>query len=200
MAETKENARPADGEDSVQQCPAEPRRFWAAGMRTWKTVVAVFLALLIDSGHPGSMPFYAAIAAVICIQPNPKSSLEVAVNREIATLIGGAVGLGFLMLEICLGRFDPPVLRYALLAVCLVPLISLSVWMGRAKSTFLTCVVFLSVALLHASDTSPYLFAWNRVLDTSIGIGVALAVNILPEACRSLRGRHSPGTPDDRDS
>ena len=39
------------------------------------------------------------------------------------------------------------------------------------------CVVFLSIALTHSFDDNPYLFVFNRVLDTFIGIGVGLAVN-----------------------
>lgn len=146
-------------------------------MRTWKTVIAVFLSMLLDSLREGAMPFYAAIAAIVVVQQNRKSSLKAAVNREIATVVGGFFGLVFLLLESVFGHADPPVLRYALLALTLLPLISFSVYVHKPECTFLMCVVFLSVALLHDSDVSPYLFALNRIIDTSIGIGIALAVN-----------------------
>src|SRR5699024_31955 len=39
------------------------------------------------------------------------------------------------------------------------------------------CVVFLSIAVNHAKDQNPYLFVWNRCLDTIIGILIGVAVN-----------------------
>ena len=38
-------------------------------------------------------------------------------------------------------------------------------------------MVFLSIALTHSFDDDPYLFVFNRELDTFIGIAVGLAVN-----------------------
>lgn len=162
----------------------ERQSFWKLGGRVWKTVAAVFLSLLLDSLRPAAMPFYAGITAVFCIQKNMPDSVEVAVNREIATILGGFAGMGFLFVELWIGGFPAPVVKYALLAICLVPLISLSVYIGHHKAAFLMCVVFLCVALAHASDVHPFLFAINRILDTTIGIGVALAVNVLPSAVR----------------
>ena len=48
------------------------------------------------------------------------------------------------------------------------------------KGTFLTCVVFLCVTVTHEKDISPIWFAWNRIVDTSLGIGISLAVNSFP--------------------
>ena len=45
------------------------------------------------------------------------------------------------------------------------------------RRSFLVCVVFLSIALTHSFDVNPYIFVFNRVLDTFIGIGIGLAVN-----------------------
>lgn len=155
-------------------------------------MIAVFLSMLLDSLREGAMPFYAAIAAVIVIQQNRRSSVKAAVNREIATLAGGFFGLAFLILESVFGHAEPPVLRYALLALVLLPLISFSVYIRKTEMTFLMCVVFLSVALLHGGDESPYLFAINRIIDTSIGIGVALAVNEIPRFSAVKKRRQRP--------
>ena len=38
-------------------------------------------------------------------------------------------------------------------------------------------MVFLSIAVNHAKDLNPYLFVWNRCLDTIIGILIGVAVN-----------------------
>ena len=39
------------------------------------------------------MPFYSAIAAVLCMQPYVRHSFTAALNRTVGTLIGGAYGL-----------------------------------------------------------------------------------------------------------
>ena len=46
------------------------------GLRTIKTIVAVFLSLIISSLREGSVPFYSAIAAVLCMQKDFENSLS----------------------------------------------------------------------------------------------------------------------------
>lgn len=58
------------------------------GMRIVKSALAVFVCLLIDRLR-GGMPFYAAIAAILCMQPDVANSLKTAANRVIGTLVGG---------------------------------------------------------------------------------------------------------------
>lgn len=168
--------------------------FWQLGKRTWKTVAAVFITLLVDGSRQGAIPFYGAIAAIICVQKTASDSVDAAINREVSTLIGGAFGLLFLLAESWLGHVDLLVLRELLLALTLVPIISVSVWMGRQKGTLLMCIVFLSVALMHEGDFNPFAFALNRIIDTSIGIVVALIINIFPSkiACRKDKTSSEP--------
>ena len=47
------------------------------GMRLIKTAVAVFLCFLVDFFRDGGTPFYSAIAAILCMQPELGSSLKV---------------------------------------------------------------------------------------------------------------------------
>ena len=39
------------------------------------------------------------------------------------------------------------------------------------------CVVFLCITATHGNDESPLAFGINRIIDTTIGIAVALFVN-----------------------
>ena len=55
------------------------------GMRLIKTAVAVFLCFLVDFFRDGGTPFYSAIAAILCMQPELGSSLKVGKERIIAT-------------------------------------------------------------------------------------------------------------------
>ena len=150
------------------------------GMRTIKTVTAVYLCFVIDNFRSGGVPFYAAIAAVLCVQKDIHSSIKAAKNREIATLIGGLFGMCFLIFEKYVFLIKTPLLRYLALSLLLIPIIQVSVVFSLQSGTYLMCVVFLCVTVTHGSDESPVLFAISRMMDTTIGIAVALAINSFP--------------------
>lgn len=59
------------------------------GLRIIKSSVAVALCFLVYflRGQQGT-PFYSAIAAVLCMQPDTSNSLKVGWNRTVGTLIG----------------------------------------------------------------------------------------------------------------
>lgn len=67
------------------------------GGRTLKTVVAVFLCLLTGIVMKPDTGFYAAIAAVLCVQRTSEDSFREAFNREVATVIGGICGILWLL-------------------------------------------------------------------------------------------------------
>ena len=72
---------------------------------------------------------------------------------------------------------DWPVVQYLLVSLMVIVLIYITVLLRETSASYITCVVFMSVAVSHGMDVNPYLFAFNRILDTLIGIGVSLAVN-----------------------
>ncbi|XBX08664.1 aromatic acid exporter family protein [Enterocloster clostridioformis] len=148
------------------------------GGRIWKTVIAVFLCFLIDTIRNTGIPFYAAIAAILCIQRNQHDSIKQAKNREIATIIGGIYGMMFLLFERYIFPISIELLRYATLSLLLIPVIKFSLLIRQEKGTFLMCVVFQCVTVTHEGDISLVSFAINRILDTTIGIVVAVTVNI----------------------
>ena len=82
------------------------------GGRTIKTVVAVFLCLLTGTIRKSDTAFYAAIAAVLCVQRTSKDSFREAFNREVATVIGGIWGMLVLLFERYFLRSPYEVLRY----------------------------------------------------------------------------------------
>ena len=49
--------------------------------------------------------------------------------------------------------------------------------MKKKQASYFSCVVFLSVVVNHVTDSNPYLFVWNRFLDTLIGIVIGIGVN-----------------------
>ena len=147
------------------------------GGRTIKTVAAVFLCFLVDTARNSNTAFYAAIAAILCIQRTPKDSWRVALNREIATIIGGVWGMAVLLIEKNIYSIPCEILRYLCLSVLLIPLINFSVLIKQEKGTFLMCVVFLCITVTHGNDESPLAFGLNRITDTTVGIIIALILN-----------------------
>ena len=95
------------------------------GGRIWKTVLAVFLCFGIDTMRKTGVPFYAAIAAILCMQRSHQDSLWQAKNREIATIIGGIWGMLFLLFERYVVAVPVKLLRYVVLSLLLIPIIKL---------------------------------------------------------------------------
>lgn len=151
------------------------------GARIIKSAVAVMICMVIYYFRTllpigSGIPFYSALAALWCLQPYANSTKNNAGQRSIGTFIGAAYGLAFIMLLRFIG-LTKSVLVYLLASVMIIPVIYLTVITNKRNASFFSCVVFLSIALTHSFDDNPYLFVFNRVLDTFIGIGVGLAVN-----------------------
>ena len=47
----------------------------------------------------------------------------------------------------------------------------------KKQASYFSCVVFLSIVVNHVTDANPYLFVWNRFLDTVIGIVIGVGIN-----------------------
>lgn len=159
------------------------------GGRTLKIVVAVFLCLLTGIVRKSYTAFYAAIAAVLCVQRTSEDSFREAFNREVATVIGGICGMLVLVFERNIFCVPYEVLRCLLLSVLLIPIINFSVLIKQEKGTFLMCVVFLCITVTHGNDGNPLTFGIARIIDTTVGIVIALVINQF-SFCRSKEPSH----------
>lgn len=147
------------------------------GLRILKSAIAVFLCFMVYLVRDAGIPFYSAIAAVLCMQPEMGDSKAKAKSRIIATLIGGIAGM--LMLYVFQNYLfdESDFIRFTLISFMIIPLIYTTVLIKQTGSAYLTCVVFMCVTVSHAGDASPFVFAINRMIDTLIGIFIALFVN-----------------------
>ena len=161
-----------------QQQTEQKKKLPKVGMRIIKTVVAVYLCCVIDILR-AQEPFYSMIAAILCMQPDRQTSLKAGLNRTIGTFIGGIYGIILLFLDRAFNIESSLYVYYLILSLFLIPLIYTAVCVKKSTAAFITCVVFLSITVAHITDVNPYLFAANRMLDTLIGIGVSLLVNIV---------------------
>ena len=159
--------------------PSVHRRAPRIGMRIIKTSIVVFICFVIYwlRGQDG-LPFYSGVAAIICMQPYVGGSVRAAANRTIGTLIGGALGVLYLLTD---WLFELSVhhvmLNYLIISLLVIPLIYVTVLIKRPESAPITCVVFICIAVGYGGSVGSYTFALNRLIDTIIGIFVSLAVN-----------------------
>ena len=151
------------------------------GARIMKSSVSVALCMLIYHLRTllpvgNGIPFYSALAALWCLQPYHDTAKKNAGQRSIGTLTGALFGLMFLMI-LRASDITDTLIVYLLASVVIIPVIYATIVLDKRNAAFFSCVVFLSIALTHSFDDDPYLFVFNRVLDTFIGIGVGLLVN-----------------------
>mgnify|MGYP002555654288 FL=1 len=147
------------------------------GMRIVKTVIAVYLCGLIGYLRD-ELGFFAIIAAVICMQKSTDATIKNSFNRVVGTAIGGVFGVALLFVEthLHMQRFMP--LYLLVVALLLIPIMLLTLAIKKPTMTAFTCIVFLSIVINHFTDASPYPYALDRLLDTTIGIIVTLIVNL----------------------
>ena len=162
-------------------------KFPPVGARIIKSSAAVVLCMLlyyIRTLLPigNGIPFYSALAALWCMQPDTGATKNMALQRTVGTFIGAIYGFIFLIILKTVGM-PPQIVVYLAASVIIIPIIYTTVLINKRNASFFSCVVFLSIALTHSFDNDPFMFVLNRVLDTLIGIAVGVEVNTfrLPE-------------------
>lgn len=150
------------------------------GMRIIKTALAVFICGVIGwLRERDGLNFFSMIAAVICMQKTAEATIRNSFNRVIGTAVGGAFGVAVLFVETQLHLQQLFMPLYILVcSVLIVPIIVTTLAIHKPTVTGFTCIVFLGVVIYHVGDASPYTYAMDRLLDTVIGIIVALIINL----------------------
>lgn len=158
------------------------RRFPIPGQRILRSACAVGLCFGIYflRGQKG-IPFYSALAVLQCMQPYHENTLAVAKRRTIGTFMGAFWGLIIILLEIYgfEGKLYGTAAVYLLIACFTGVVLYSTVILKITDTAYFSCVVFLSITVMHIKDADPYLFVLNRIVDTLIGVVLALLVNSL---------------------
>lgn len=174
------------------------------GMRIIKTVIAVFICGLIGwLRDRDGLNFFSMIAAVICIQKSTEATIKNSFNRFAGTAIGGVFGVAVLFMETKLHTQQFMPLYLLILALLLIPIILVTLAIHKPSVSSFTCIVFLGVTVYHVSDSNPYTYAVNRLLDTVIGVIVALIINLALPGHAPLRAAEQgapaePPAPDEK--
>lgn len=139
------------------------------GLRTVKTGLAVALALLFAGLRDSPAPIFAAIGAIVAMS----RAWQDAVRACLTQLAGITCGvlIGWMFQYLTPGYFVVEVGVGIVLVILACNLLRLEF------AVPLSCIVFVSVCLLDPSKDF-VLYGINRLLDTSIGLVTALAVNL----------------------
>ena len=149
------------------------------GMRIIKSGIAVSLCMIVNLMRgAGSMVFYSMLAALWCIQMYRNNTLSNAIQRTIGTIVGALYGLVYILIYPALSGGEAGiVVDTVLMFVSIVLVLYTTVLIHKKQASYFSCVVFLSIVVNHIADSNPYLFVWNRFLDTMIGIVIGVFVN-----------------------
>lgn len=148
------------------------------GMRIIKSAVAVAVCYFINELRGGQgIVFYSQLAALWCIQMYQSNTVENALQRTIGTIIGALFGLLYLLAHPFLVEGIPGWMEGILVSLMIIVVLYTTVLLRKQQASYFSCVVFLSIVVNHIGDVNPYLFVWNRFLDTMIGIVVGILVN-----------------------
>ncbi len=137
------------------------------GMRNIKTAISVSICVALAHVFNREYIFYAVIAAVIAMQSSVADSFKAGKNRMLGTTIGAVIGL------IC-ALIAPGNIVICGIGVIIVIFICDS--LGWNKSITISCIVFLAI-MLNLNGRTPFMYSINRIIDTFIGITVAVIVN-----------------------
>lgn len=151
------------------------------GMRIIKSGTAVLLCFFIERLRgSGGMVFYSQLAALWCMRDYVSETWHFAKQRTIGTAIGALYGLLLLVLyhDLYLKILPGGDMIYSIMVSFFVVLILYTTVLVKQKgASYFSCVVFLSIVINHIQDINPYVFVWNRFLDTMIGILTGALVN-----------------------
>ncbi len=137
------------------------------GARNIKTALSVFICLMLYQLFGKEYSIFACIAAVICTQNSVENSFVVSKGRILGTIIGGLIGYLFVLVS-----GDNP---FAI-TLGIVIIIYFGNLINQKEAISMSCVVFLSI-LINLGDINPLYYTIERVIETTIGIIVAIVVN-----------------------
>ena len=150
------------------------------GQRIFRSLIAILLCFTVYAlrGRRG-MPFYSAIASLQCIQQYTRSMRPVARRRVIGTFVGAAWGLLTLLVAMRIRENNVPdeMLHYFIISLITAVVVYSTVLLNIRDMAYFSAVVFLSITINHIGDANPYIFVFNRTMDTIIGVTVAELVN-----------------------
>ncbi len=156
------------------------------GMRKIKSLIALAVCFgiwqLIRLAFPelDTNPIYAYLYAVIEMRPSIETAKRTGSERIKANVVG--FGVAFLAIAARSALWTVPVLaqnglfvEFALILIGVLLALNIAEWLHCKTLCAIATITFI-ICFWH-TDTSPYLYAFLRFVQTLIGVGTAFAVN-----------------------
>ena len=147
-----------------------PRYKFHIGLRTFKTVLAVALSMLVADlwGATDSSIILAMLGAMAAVQPSFIESFRSCLAQTVGVLLGAAASLLLIQLPV------PP-----LVSSVIGILITIILYNGLhiSHSPVLACMIV--VIMCYDSEAQPVLYALARIWDSAIGLSIGMVINTL---------------------
>ena len=171
------------------------------GMRVIKTAVAVMLSYSIFvpfgliyreelGGVLGQIgPLYACIACIICTQSTLGQTFQQGISRLIGVMVGGALGTATLLLGAAL---DHPWVKMPILGAVCVAGVWICLLIKRPTACGMACILPCVILITGVTGPTRYYYAAARIIETVVGLLIALAVNAALPDNRPVAKKEGP--------
>lgn len=147
------------------------------GLRAIKTAVAVSICLFICVAFNRDAYFLSAFAAIVCMQQTYDQTFSEGVHRLFGTIVGGSIGYMLLQCSVLLPWYNKWC-DVIFAPLCLLLVIYICNTFYKQPSVSIACIVMLCIISQPDGDINDVrMYAINRVIDTSIGIIIAMCIN-----------------------
>lgn len=153
------------------------------GMRTLKTSLCVFLCILISIVLKRDTYVVAAITAIFTLREDMENTIKFGKHRIFGNVLGAMMAVVVIFIFKVFG--DTHLVQLIAIPLVILVQIALLAHFGYHEGTVGASATLLTIVFMISPDHS-YKYAFDRVVDSFIGMGIALLVNYaIP--CRPYR-------------
>ena len=149
------------------------------GMRVVKTVISVFISVIITTVM-GGMPINSAVASVLTTQDTQDGSIKYGKNRILGTTVGAIFAIIFVFV---VDFFDIKLFTvsyYFVMSILIIPMAKILLISKQKAAISSALITFLITLMSYISQSElKYIYVQSRIIDTFIGVLVSIAINIV---------------------
>lgn len=146
------------------------------GMRTFKTALSVVVCVLLFHVLGRDNPLIATIAAVVSLRQDMTSTVSIGKERILGNTVGSVAAMIYLVVQ----HFFPHTLflQLVLLPILVAIVVIFQDGIGNNSGIITGIATFILITLSTPQGES-VIVALDRIVDTFIGVGVAIFLNIV---------------------
>ena len=144
------------------------------GLRTLKTGLAVFICILISIIFKRETYIVSALTAIFTIRKDFENSMRFGKDRVIGNTVGAFSSLIVITLFNLFGNTD--ISQLIIIPLMIISMITLLSKLNAKEGTIGSCATLFTI-LFMIPETQTYIYAFNRIIDSFIGVGIGLAVD-----------------------